>query len=240
MIQGYRTLTVRLPFLFHLSFRYLLLGFALVAAGCSTPTSLELKDIAKSDIDMVADLHIEVTRSLVIELTEKLYKRNPRELNKKPGATIYSRLNELKHNGRLKFTELNMKQGIEAMDLALSPDFKGDRVFALMAGLIDVLRHSYGYRDELFVLDDLDQQKLYICARNIEILMWRLKQARDENGELLIYTNATGAEINLSFERLFGKLIAHQDMMARIMADKTQRAINKVAHSIVSMTFIPL
>jgi hypothetical protein len=35
-------------------------------------------------------------------------------------------------------------------------------------------------------------------------------------------------------------LIAHQDMLAQIMAGKTQRAINSVAHSIVSMTFMPL
>ena len=208
--------------------------------GCSSTKPLELRDIAKTDIDMVADLYRAETRQLVIQLTHKLYKRNPRELRKQPGATAESRLHELTQNLELKFPELQMKQGLDAMYLSLDPDYQGDRVFALVTGLAGMLRQAYGYKDEFFVLDDLDQQKLYISARNIEILVWRLKQARDSHGMPLLYTNSTGSELNLSFERLFGKLIAHQDMLALIMADKNQRALNTVAHSIFSMTFIPL
>lgn len=135
------------------------------------------------------------------------------------------------------------------MNLGLTHGFQGDRVFAVVVGLAGMLREAYGFKDEFYLLDDLDQQKLYISARNIEVLVWRLSQSRDKHGRPLIYTNgfvqlATNenlpGEVNLSFERLFGKLIAHQDMLANIMAGKTQRAINSVAHSLVSMTFMPL
>lgn len=207
--------------------------------GCANQ-SFDIKDIAKTDIDLVADLHREETRRLVQSLAIKLYKRNPRELRKQSGATLASRLQLLQQTPDLKFAELQGLQGIDAMDLAFRPDFRGDRVFALIAGLSGMLQEAYGYKDEFFVLDELDQQKLYISARNIEVLVWRLQQAKDATGEPLIYSNGTGEVINLSYERLFGKLIAHQDMLAKIMSGKTQRAINTVAHSIVSMTFMPL
>jgi hypothetical protein len=216
-----------------------LLAIVLALTGCSNQ-SFDIKGIAKTDIDLVADLHRDETRRLVLSLATKLYKRNPRELRKQPGATLESRLQQLQQTPDLKFAELQGRQGIAAMDLAFQWDFRGDRVFALIVGLSGMLREAYGYKDEFFVLDELDQQKLYISARNIEVLVWRLKQSKDNRGKPLIYTNATGEVLNLSFERLFGKLIAHQDMLAQIMAGKTQRAINSVAHSIVSMTFMPL
>ena len=217
----------------------LLCCLAIQLSGCSSQ-QFEIRDIAKTDIDMVADLYRKDTRRLVIQLIHKLYKRNPRELRKQPNTTVKQRLAQLHQNTRLVFAELENKQGLEAMSLAMDNEYEGDRVFALIVGLAGMLRQAYGYKDEFFVLDDLDQQKLYISARNIEILVWRLKQAQDADGRPLLYTNSMGSVTNLSFERLFGKLIAHQDMLAQIMADKTQRTINTVAHSIFSMTFIPL
>lgn len=65
----------------------LLMVIMLVITGCSAQP-FDIKDIAKTDIDMVADLHRQKTRDLVVELMTKLYKRNPRELRKQPGASI--------------------------------------------------------------------------------------------------------------------------------------------------------
>lgn len=227
----------------------LLVAVMLLLTACSSQP-FNIKDIAKTDIDMVADLHRQKTRDLVIDLMQKLYKRNPRELRKQPGASFDSRLAQLYGQTRLQFDELGDAHGVEAMNLGLSESYQGDRVFAVVVGLAGMLREAYGYKNEFYVLDDLDQQKLYISARNIEVLVWRLNQSRDSYGKPLIYTNGFSqavssnrnhpVEINLSFERLFGKLIAHQDMLANIMSDKTQRAINSVAHSLVSMTFMPL
>jgi hypothetical protein len=227
----------------------LLVAVLLALAACSSQP-FDIKDIAKTDIDMVADLHRQKTRDLVIDLMHKLYKRNPRELRKQPGASFDSRLGQLSGQARLQFDELGGVHGVEAMNLGLSKNYQGDRVFAVVVGLAGMLREAYGYKDEFYVLDDLDQQKLYVSARNIEVLVWRLTQSRDIYGKPLIYTNGFGQaapnnrnlppEVNLSFERLFGKLIAHQDMLAKIMSGKTQRAINSVAHSLVSMTFMPL
>ncbi|MCD8512741.1 MAG: hypothetical protein LRY63_04615 [Nitrincola sp.] len=92
------------------------------------------------------------------------------------------------------------------------------------------------------MLNNLDQQRLYNSARNIEIIVWRLSNRRDSRGSLFLLTNgiAEGKVQNLSFERLFGKLIAHQDMMARIVSDKNNRGINKVVISVATATLFPI
>lgn len=218
--------------------------FLMALGGCaSTDSGFEVKALAKSDIDLVADLHRQATRELVKQLNTKLYRRNPIQLKRVPGATIDSRWQQLLalREGPQQIDELGGAWGVGAMRLAFDEGFTGDRVFALMAGLVGMLSEAYGYRHEFYWLDTIDQQKLYTSARNIEVMVWLIRSRRDAGGQPLILTDTLdGATVNLSFERLFGKLIAHQDMMAQVVAGKTQRAINSVAHGLVSMTFIPL
>ena len=222
----------------------LVLCVLILASGCSG-SSFKLKDLAKSDIDFVADAHYQVTQGLLRELTTKLYLRNPVQLTRAQhsGITLAIRQQQLFGDpGPLQFAELNEKRGTEALDLALDQDFSGDRVFALLAGLTGMIRASYGYRDEFFMLDKLDEQKLYESARNMEILLWRLSMARNtSSGQPLILTNyLPGETANLSFERLFGKLVATQDMLGLIAAQTNNRLISQVAHNTASLVFFPL
>ena len=219
--------------------RYLLsvlLLFSLTACG-----SYELKNIAKSDVDLVTDEFIEESRRLVRELAVKLYKRNPGELAKIPGMTIDMRLAQLRtHRGQLDFVELAGRQETAAMELVFNPHFKGDRVFALIVGLGGMLRHAYGYNDESFMFDSLAPEPLWTSAHNVEVLAWRLRNNRQANGQhWLITSEYQGVTDNLSFERLFGKLIVLQEMMARIAGDADDRRVNRVVHAAGSV-FIPL
>lgn len=224
-------------------------GFSLLVilfflGGCSSGANhFRVQDLAKSDIDLVAELHRQEVTALLKQLNTKLYKRNPAELKKISGATINGRWQVLSQNytAPMLLPELQGSRGIDAMRLAFDEQFQGDRIFALMAGLVDMLNESYSFKSEFYWLDSIDQQKLYNSARNIEILVWLLHSRENPSGQALILTDSMSADhLNLSFERLFGKLIAHQDMLAQIMAGKTQRTVNTVAHGIVSMTFIPL
>jgi hypothetical protein len=209
----------------------------IVLAGCSSGT-VKLHKIVKSDIDLVSDRHIKENNNLIRELTTKLYRRNPRELAKSPVTGIDSRLKQIfMHPDQLLFKELQYKQSIDAILLGFDDNFEGDRVFALMVGLRGMLYRAYSMHTETYMLDSLDPQKLYNSARNIEILAWRLSHRRDKNGKLFLLTNSTKSVANLSFERLFGKMIALQDMIAEIIADRSQRTINKIVQSIV---FLPV
>ena len=214
----------------------LLLPVLLCACG-----NYEIKNLAKSDIDLVADEFIAETRSAVRELVVKLYKRNPDQLHKIPGLTVEGRLAQLKvHRHELDFPELKGKQGIDAMNLAFDPAFRGDRVFALIVGLGSMLRIAYSYKPEMFIHESLDSKVLLASARNVEVLLWKLKNTRKPNGEhYLITYEYQGVVDNLSFERLFGKIIMLQEMMARIAGDSDDRAVTGAVRA-VSKVFIPL
>ncbi len=119
--------------------------------------------------------------------------------------------------------------------------FEGDRVFALMVGIRSMLHQAYGNKLEFFLLDELNQQALYNSARNLEIIAWRLNSYRNAQGQPYLLTNGyEGPVANLSYERLFGKMIGLQDMMAKIIEGKTNRAINTVVHSFASTTLFPI
>ena len=191
---------------------------------------------------MVTDRHLQQAEVLLKELAGKLYRRNPHELQKTGDVTLDDRLKQLFAADRsLDFAEIEHKRGVSAMLLALEPDYAGDRVFPLLVGLLSMIRSSYNDLPEFYLLDSLDPQKLYNSARNIEVLIWRLKSRLDSTGKPLILTNSLpGEERNLSYERLFGKLIAQQDMMANIAAEKWNRVINKVVHSAATAVFLPV
>ncbi len=122
--------------------------------GCA---GYEVKNLAKSDVDLVADEFIAESRHEVRELLIKLYKRNPDQLAKIPGMTIEGRLAQLRTaQGVLDFPELDGLQGIDAMNLTFDPEFRGDRVFALVVGLGGMLRQAYNYKPELFIHDRLN------------------------------------------------------------------------------------
>jgi hypothetical protein len=210
-------------------------------AGCSG-NPFHVKNLVKSDVDMVIDHHVAVYRELCTTLTKKLYKRNPRELAKAPGQTVDSRLASLYADQFHMLPELNNKRGTDAMELVFDPAFRGDRVFALMYGLVGMLKASYNFEDEHFITSDsLDGQKLYNSARNLEIVAWRLIHRKMPNGEPFLLTYGVHHGIpNLSYERIFSKMIAHQDMMATIVADKTNRRVNFVVQGMASAVLFPL
>ena len=204
--------------------------------------SYQVKDIAKSHISMVMDVHRQTMDEHIFVLMEKLYKRNPRELRKQAESDIESQQERL----RLMVVKeqpllIDGLEDVEILKRGFNPAFEGDRVFQLAAGLMSMVHKSYGYRSDFYLFSKVDEQKLYHSARNLEIFSWRLRNTKGGNGELLLLSSAlTGPVINLSFERLLSKMIAHQDMMALIAADGNKRTINTVAQGIFSVVFIPI
>lgn len=231
-----------------------LLLLVMLLTGCiAGPNSnYQIKNLAKSDIDVVSDLHRQQSLKLSRELLQKLYRRNPRELAKAPGMTVEKRLTQLFQPARKDenhlplarsgFTELGGKDSIDALKLAFDRDFKGDRVFALMAGVTGMINAGYGHRDEFFLTDELDHQKLYDTARNLETVAWQLRTRLDSNAHPLLLSNGVSEDgiKNFSYERLFGKLIATQDSLAMIVATSTDRTITRVVHGAASMTLLPI
>lgn len=204
--------------------------------------SFNVKSLAKTDIDGVLDIYVREARTYLRELMVKLYKRNPRELQKSRYPDIdrnVARVFDQAHNW--KFEELGRLKSIDAVHLAFDEDYQGDRVFAFVVGLVSMVMMSYGNKADFYILDSVDPQKLYNSARNIEIAIWKLEHNRNSSGELFIYSNSLpGEPPNLSYERLFGKLIAVQDTIAIIIEDKTNRTIKKVIQQMATAIFLPI
>lgn len=202
----------------------------------------EFADLARNDIDLMVEISQGEVLELLRQLAKKLYLRNPNQLRRGGGYEAeesVARIFAGNHNWR--FPELDRKRGVAALKLAFDQDFSGDRVLALSVGLGSMVMASYDFKTRFYYWDRLKPQKLYNAARNVEIAVWRLRTERDERGELLLLTNSrTGEPENLSFERLFGKVIAYQDYMAKVAAKKTRRTLRTTIQFLASKVFLPI
>jgi hypothetical protein len=197
--------------------------------------------LVKSDLDRVAEAHQrEIFMNLRL-LTEKLYRRNPRELKKGGQASVERglvRIFERRHEW--KFADLKGARGAQAIHLAFREDYQGDRVLAFTVGLGSMIQTAFNDKTEFFLLDDLDPQALYNAARNVEIAVWKLSNALSPEGEPLLLSNEAGPVRNLSFEREFGKVIGSLDVLSKIVAEKNNRTVIKVIQSMATAVFLPI
>jgi hypothetical protein len=93
----------------------------------------------------------------------------------------------------------------------------------------------------LYLTDTVDAQKLYNASRNVENAAWKLARARDAQGVPLLHANEINGELrNLSFERELGKIIAYQDAMAQVAAQRTNRNIRRVVQTLATAVFLPI
>lgn len=231
--------------------RWMLLILPLLLIGCGSAPDrnspiktrqFQMDDIAKSDVDMVAEIQIRFSMEHLRELMEKLYRRNPREWRKGGAASLERAVDRVFGIGRTgHFPELQQKRGTDAVMLTFDEDYRGDRVLAFIEGLRGMILAAHNDKQTFYLTDELDPQKLYNAARNIEIATWKLGHTRDSAGRLFLVSNQmVGPVINLSYERLFGKLIALQDGMARIVAQSSNRRIKTIIQSVASAVFMPI
>ena len=233
----------------------LVLVFVFGLAACATPAPIEkqsvpergdrstLNQFAKADFDRMADVELEENTQSLRALMLKLYKRNPNQLAKSTADNAEKMVDwifdgELQHHWQFK--EIDNKQGTDAVFLAFDANYQGDRVLPFIVGLQTMLAKAHDNKKEFYLTDSLDPQRLYNVARNIEIAAWKLSNARDADGNLVLLTNEiNGKQDNLSFEREFGKMIGRTDLYAIALAEKSQRIISRVLQSLATAAFLP-
>lgn len=230
------------------------LSAAVLVAGCATPAeplngkAVPAEDdrdsvvhFGKTDIDRLADMQMRENIQSLRLLMTKLYKRNPRELHKSTSGSVDEMVDwvfEGAHGWR--FSKIGEVRGVEAIQLALKPEYQGDRVLPFIVGVYTMLVKAHGGKSEFFLTDSIDPQSVYNAARNVEIAVWKLSNARDEAGQPLLLTNEiTAAERNLSFEREFGKIVGRLDLFAMVLAERSQRFIARVAQNFATALFLP-
>lgn len=229
---------------------FLSAGMALVLGACANagthprrrdPEAFDAGEFAKTDIDRALDVHHREIFAGLRLLADKLYRRNPREFRRAGRASAQAALARLfDEDHGWRFAELGAGRGLEVLHLAFREDFSGDRVLAFIGGLGGMIQSAFGDRNEFFVADELDAQRLYNSARNVEIAVWKLSNARDPGGLPVLLTNDPGPPMNLSFEREFGKMIGSLDVLAKLVAEKNRRILVRVAQSMATAVFLPV
>jgi hypothetical protein len=202
-----------------------------------------LNQIAKTDFDRMADVELEENTQSLRTLMLKLYKRNPNQLAKSTSDKAEAMVDwvfdgELQHHWQFK--EIDNKQGTDAISLTFDSNFEGDRILPFIVGLQTMLAKAHGNKKEFYLTDNLDPQRIYNVARNIEIAAWKLSNARNTDGNLYLISNEINdKDRNLSFEREFGKIIGRTDLYAIALAEKSQRIISRVMQSLATAAFLP-
>jgi hypothetical protein len=213
-----------------------------ITAGCASSQNdvkgraFELSSLVKTDIDLVTETHQRIVLSALKELSAKLYKRNPKEWKKEGYKSLEDAVANISSD---PFPCVNGKESIDCIRLTFDEKYNGDRVKSFIVGLETMVMNSYDGHRSFYIYNMLDAQKLYNSARNIELASWLIRTKYDNNNKLFLLSSSDGNEVNLSFERLFGKIINAQDMMAQIVADRTHRQIKTIFQSL-AMAFIPI
>lgn len=211
-----------------------------VGAGGQKESRFDPRLLAKTEIDRVIDTNRSEVMAGLRRVAEKLYKRNPKEWKKSGQPSLEAALDRLFASG-VDFSELEGRREGAAALFAFSPDYRGDRVLGVMAGLLGMVYAAFEHKTDFYVLDDVNEQKLYNCARNIEIAMWKMSSTKNANGELLLLSNELNStNPNLSFEREFGRVIGLLDFLSKVTADKHGRTITRFTQSLATAVFLPL
>lgn len=230
----------------------LLLAVVLLSA-CSTQigkdgrstTTVDGRYLLKTEIDRVADTTRRDVVDGLLRIADKLYRRNPREWKQAGQPSREAAVQRLRQRMAVEWPELAGKRERLAAAQAFNEEFTGDRVAALMLGLLTMVDTAFEGKDDFYLLDSLDEIKLYNAARNMEIAIWKLSQDRWKSGEqagrlFLISNELDATNANLSFEREFGRCIGLLDLMAQIVADRSGRTLSRVTQSVATMVFLPV
>ena len=228
---------------------WLVVPLVLSLAGCATTmgkdgrtrTTFDAKYLVKSDVDRIADAdRAEVVAGLLL-IADKLYKRNPKEWKKGGAVSREDAVERLRQRNSRSWPEFGGLRERQAAALAFSNTYEGDRVAALIYGLLTMVDAAFEHKEEFYILDSLNETKLYNCARNMEIAVWKLSTSRDAAGEQFLLSNELDpANRNISFEREFGRITGLLDFIAKVVADRNGRTISRAAQSITTMIFLPV
>lgn len=209
--------------------------------GGRTETTVDAKYLAKTEIDRMADMNRNEVVGGLLQIADKLYKRNPKEWKKSNAVSREAAVERLKQWTYRNWPEMNGLREGQAAALAFNEAYAGDRVAALVYGLLTMVDAAFEYKAEFYMFDSLNEAKLYNCARNMDVAVWKLGHDRNAAGELFLLANELDpANRNLSFEREFGRVMGLLDLMAKIVADRNGRSLSRLTQTAVSTIFLPV
>lgn len=199
-------------------------------------------ELLQTDANRVTTIAMRNNLHSLYVLLEKFYKRNPREWRKTANSLEGAR--KLVFDAILNnkpFPNLNNKNSIDALYIALDPDFTGDRAGAFIYGLATMIIIAHGNHTKFYLSDIVDAEYVFNAARNIEIAQWMLQQRKNANGEpLLISNEISESGYNLSFAIKLAKITARLDLVSAMLDERYRRVGTNYIHNLLFLTFLPV
>ena len=217
------------------------MGPAPVHRGEAQVAPLTGGELGQSDANRMATLAMRDNLDSLYRLLDKLYRRNPAEWRKTASVDRDAAIQRVRSaiEARTPWPELQGKRDIAALSLALSPEFRGDRVAAFVYACADMLIVAHGGKTTFYLIDGLDAQYIYNAARNVETAVWLLATRRQAGGQpLLLADEISERERNLSFEREFGKVIGRLDLLSEVLTEKYRRAVITYVQNLAGASFL--
>lgn len=204
-------------------------------------SAVDVKYLAKTEVDRIADANRAEVIDGLLSIADKLYKRNPKEWRKAGLTSREAALERLRNRNYRNWPELSALREGQAAALAFNEAYAGDRVAALVFGLLTMVDAAFEHKESFYILDSLNEVKLFNCARNMDIAVWKLGHDRTAAGEPYLLSNELDPNNrNLSFEREFGRVMGLLDFMAKVVADRNGRNLSRLTQTMVSTFFLPV
>lgn len=240
-----------------LAARFTIIAALLALAGCASTAGsvapvrgpgprtepMSADQMAQTDFNRAMTVAMRDNLSSMDVLAAKLYRRNPREWRRTGQASHDAAVAALQRaiETQTPPAGLNGLRDIQILAVSLDPAYQGDRVAAFIYGMADTIIAAHDGKTRFYVASNLDAQRLYNAARNIETAAWLLASRRDINGLPLLYANEMSAEhTNLSFEREFGALIGRLDLVANLVGENVRRVGINYAQGLLFFNFLPV
>ncbi|MBS0450398.1 MAG: hypothetical protein JSS14_03730 [Proteobacteria bacterium] len=207
-------------------------ALSLALAGCGATHSTNRaepyanNEWMQSGANRVANLALRDNLESIRRVQASLYRRNPREWRKwassQEDATkrVWSQA-----MADAPLAALNGATGIDAVRVAFDTGYQGDRVAALVAGWVAMLKQANGNTWSQTMIDGVDAENAFRVARNMEISLWLLYARRDGKDQpILLSTEISEQGRNLVVDRELSKVVARLDLLAAQADEKYRRA----------------
>lgn len=230
---------------------------ALMCSACMLPAELPPRadgrgprtapmspdQIGQTDFNRTLSIAMRDNLESLYLMADKLYRRNPAQWRIAGKQSPEQAIQALRHAVATRVPPaglLNLRD-IQILGVALSPDYRGDRVAAYIYGLADTIIAAHNDKVMFYATDILDGLRVFNAARNVEAAAWMLATRRDTFAKPMLLANEWSQDaVNLSFERIFGELIGRLDLVANLLGENTRRIGINYAQGLMFFNFLPV
>ncbi|WP_428023491.1 hypothetical protein [Arcobacter sp.] len=157
--------------------------------GCISIKKENLQEVFQSNNAVEIKKDYKKISKLVLNLKEKLDKRNPRAYDKSLASKIYSEVDNLENNINLNFKKSSLDSYTSYLQIAFSKDDIQNRNDYLILGLYKNVYDAYDIKSSYKITAfSYDKEKLRKLYANLQILAWKIKVEKDLSDNYLFLT----------------------------------------------------